>query len=166
MVLDEIRRLKIVPVIVIDDPAQALGLADALAGGGLPCAEITFRTPAASTQGNLGRNSFRGPGLASVDLSLGRTFAVKRMGESGRFRVRADAFNFLNHANLNSPDSFLNSRTFGIAAWVIRIVWIRRSSPFFAFNRPRYKSTGPSNAPIHLARNVPRAEDATEPPIA
>jgi len=48
MVLDEIRRLKIVPVIVIDDPAQALGLADALAGGGLPCAEITFRTPAAS----------------------------------------------------------------------------------------------------------------------
>ena len=48
MVLDEIRRLKIVPVIVIDDPAQALGLADALAGGGLPCAEVTFRTPAAS----------------------------------------------------------------------------------------------------------------------
>lgn len=48
MVLDEIRRLKIVPVIVIDDAAQALGLADALAGGGLPCAEITFRTPAAS----------------------------------------------------------------------------------------------------------------------
>lgn len=48
MVLDEIRRLKIVPVIVIDDAAQALGLADALAGGGLPCAEITFRTPGAS----------------------------------------------------------------------------------------------------------------------
>ena len=48
MVLDEIRRLKIVPVIVIDDPARALALADALAGGGLPCAEITFRTPAAS----------------------------------------------------------------------------------------------------------------------
>ena len=48
MVLDEIRRLKIVPVIVIDDAERALGLADALAGGGLPCAEITFRTPAAA----------------------------------------------------------------------------------------------------------------------
>jgi 2-dehydro-3-deoxyphosphogluconate aldolase/(4S)-4-hydroxy-2-oxoglutarate aldolase len=48
MVLDEIRRLKIVPVIVIDDAGRALGLADALAGGGLPCAEITFRTPAAA----------------------------------------------------------------------------------------------------------------------
>ena len=48
MVLDEIRRLKIVPVIVIDDAERALGLADALAGGGLPCAEITFRTSAAA----------------------------------------------------------------------------------------------------------------------
>jgi 2-dehydro-3-deoxyphosphogluconate aldolase/(4S)-4-hydroxy-2-oxoglutarate aldolase len=48
MVLDEIRRLKIVPVIVIDDAERALALADALAGGGLPCAEITFRTPAAA----------------------------------------------------------------------------------------------------------------------
>jgi 2-dehydro-3-deoxyphosphogluconate aldolase/(4S)-4-hydroxy-2-oxoglutarate aldolase len=48
MVLDEIRRLKIVPVIVIDDAERALGLADALSSGGLPCAEITFRTPAAA----------------------------------------------------------------------------------------------------------------------
>ena len=48
MVLDEIRRLKIVPVIVIDNAERALGLADALADGGLPCAEITFRTPAAA----------------------------------------------------------------------------------------------------------------------
>ena len=48
MVLDEIRRLKLVPVIVIDDAERALGLADALAAGGLPCAEITFRTPAAA----------------------------------------------------------------------------------------------------------------------
>jgi 2-dehydro-3-deoxyphosphogluconate aldolase / (4S)-4-hydroxy-2-oxoglutarate aldolase len=47
MVLDEIRRLKVVPVIVIDDGERALGLADALSAGGLPCAEITFRTPAA-----------------------------------------------------------------------------------------------------------------------
>jgi 2-dehydro-3-deoxyphosphogluconate aldolase/(4S)-4-hydroxy-2-oxoglutarate aldolase len=48
MVLDEIRRVKIVPVIVIDDAERALGLADALAAGGLPCAEVTFRTPAAA----------------------------------------------------------------------------------------------------------------------
>lgn len=37
----------IVPVVVIDDAARAPGLADALVRGGLPVAEVTFRTPAA-----------------------------------------------------------------------------------------------------------------------
>jgi len=37
----------LVPVIVIDDPARALGLADALLAGGIHCAEITLRTPRA-----------------------------------------------------------------------------------------------------------------------
>jgi 2-dehydro-3-deoxyphosphogluconate aldolase/(4S)-4-hydroxy-2-oxoglutarate aldolase len=38
------RAVRIVPVITIDDPADAVSLARALADGGLPCAEITFRT--------------------------------------------------------------------------------------------------------------------------
>ena len=38
----------VVPVIAIDDPASALPLADALIDGGLPIAEITFRTAAAA----------------------------------------------------------------------------------------------------------------------
>lgn len=46
--LKTMRSLGIVPVIVIDDAADALPLAAALADGGLPCAEITFRTPAAA----------------------------------------------------------------------------------------------------------------------
>lgn len=36
----------VLPVIVIDDAGRALPLADALAAGGLPCAEITLRTEA------------------------------------------------------------------------------------------------------------------------
>ncbi|MEP7379733.1 MAG: bifunctional 4-hydroxy-2-oxoglutarate aldolase/2-dehydro-3-deoxy-phosphogluconate aldolase [Chloroflexota bacterium] len=40
--------LRIVPVVTIDDAADAPGLADALAAGGLPIAEITFRTDAAA----------------------------------------------------------------------------------------------------------------------
>ena len=44
---DTLSRHGVVPVIAIDDAAQALPLADALAAGGLPVAEITFRTPAA-----------------------------------------------------------------------------------------------------------------------
>jgi 2-dehydro-3-deoxyphosphogluconate aldolase / (4S)-4-hydroxy-2-oxoglutarate aldolase len=46
--LTELRRLRIVPVIVIDDPHQAGPLARALLDGGLPCAEITFRTAGAA----------------------------------------------------------------------------------------------------------------------
>ncbi len=39
---------KIIPVVAIQDARQAGALADALLEGGLPCAEITFRTAAAS----------------------------------------------------------------------------------------------------------------------
>jgi len=38
---------RIVPVVVIDDPARAVDLAEALSAGGIRCAEITLRTPRA-----------------------------------------------------------------------------------------------------------------------
>jgi 2-dehydro-3-deoxyphosphogluconate aldolase/(4S)-4-hydroxy-2-oxoglutarate aldolase len=43
-----IHDIGIVPVIVIDDPDLARPLGDALAEGGLPCAEVTFRTARAA----------------------------------------------------------------------------------------------------------------------
>lgn len=43
-----LRRLRVLPVIVIDDPARAAPLARALADGGLPAAEVTFRTAGAA----------------------------------------------------------------------------------------------------------------------
>lgn len=46
-VYEEIAKLKIVPVVALDDEKDAIALADALIGGGLPVAEITFRTAAA-----------------------------------------------------------------------------------------------------------------------
>jgi 2-dehydro-3-deoxyphosphogluconate aldolase/(4S)-4-hydroxy-2-oxoglutarate aldolase len=45
--LDHIARHRILPVVVIDDPARAAGLGSALTSGGLPMAEITLRTPGA-----------------------------------------------------------------------------------------------------------------------
>ena len=42
-----IARMKIIPVVAIDDASQAVSLAEALLAGGLPCAEVTFRTDAA-----------------------------------------------------------------------------------------------------------------------
>jgi 2-dehydro-3-deoxyphosphogluconate aldolase / (4S)-4-hydroxy-2-oxoglutarate aldolase len=42
-----LRTLRIVPIMTIDNPDTALPLADAILAGGLPCAEVTFRTPTA-----------------------------------------------------------------------------------------------------------------------
>lgn len=46
-VLEEISKIGIVPVIAIEDANDAVPLAKALCEGGLPCAEVTFRTAAA-----------------------------------------------------------------------------------------------------------------------
>jgi len=54
--------------------------------------------------GGLGRNSLPGPGRIHVDLSLAKSFPLGWLGESGRLQVRADLFNFLNHANLSQPN--------------------------------------------------------------
>ena len=43
----QIHAIGLVPVIKIDDAAKAVGLAGAMIRGGLPCAEVTFRTDAA-----------------------------------------------------------------------------------------------------------------------
>jgi 2-dehydro-3-deoxyphosphogluconate aldolase/(4S)-4-hydroxy-2-oxoglutarate aldolase len=47
-VYDQIARLRVVPVVAIESVEAALPLADALIAGGLPIAEITFRTQAAA----------------------------------------------------------------------------------------------------------------------
>jgi len=46
-VLEQIQKIGIVPVVVLDDAKDAEPLAKALCDGGLPCAEVTFRTEAA-----------------------------------------------------------------------------------------------------------------------
>ncbi len=46
-IYEEIEKLKVVPVVVLDDDRDAVDLAKALIEGGLPCAEVTFRTKAA-----------------------------------------------------------------------------------------------------------------------
>ena len=46
-ILQRIQKIGIVPVVVLDDAKDAAPLAKALCEGGLPCAEVTFRTAAA-----------------------------------------------------------------------------------------------------------------------
>ena len=47
-VLSELGRRRLVPVITLDEARHARPLLAALTAGGLPCAEVTFRTPAAA----------------------------------------------------------------------------------------------------------------------
>ena len=47
-IVETLQRHRLVPVIVLDDAAHADPLADALVEGGLPVAEVTFRTAAAA----------------------------------------------------------------------------------------------------------------------
>lgn len=46
--IKELEKLRLVPVVVIDNADDAEPLAKALMDGGLPCAEVTFRTAAAA----------------------------------------------------------------------------------------------------------------------
>lgn len=59
-VLNKIRLMGIVPVVKLDDPKDAVPLAKALCDGGLPCAEVTFRTAAAEEAIRLMREAYPG----------------------------------------------------------------------------------------------------------
>ncbi|WP_433206173.1 bifunctional 4-hydroxy-2-oxoglutarate aldolase/2-dehydro-3-deoxy-phosphogluconate aldolase [Dactylosporangium sp. CS-047395] len=76
---------RIVPVVVLDDAASAEPLADALVAGGLPIAEVTFRTAAAA--GAIARMSRHGgvvvgagtvttPDQVDQAVAAGATFVV------------------------------------------------------------------------------------------
>lgn len=69
-------------------------------------------TPAANPGefGNEGRNAVRGPGLATADFSLFKTFI---MTERARLQFRAEAFNAFNHPNFLLPENDVASPEFG-----------------------------------------------------
>ena len=45
--MEKLKKIGIIPVVVLNDDKDALPLAECLMEGGLPCAEVTFRTAAA-----------------------------------------------------------------------------------------------------------------------
>jgi len=60
-----------------------------------------FIQPLPGTYGNVGRNVLQGPGLATTDFSLARKF---HLSEKVGLQFRAEFFNLLNRANLNTPN--------------------------------------------------------------
>jgi hypothetical protein len=69
-----------------------------------------FTMPPFGTFGNAGRNILDGPGSAHVNLSI-----LKDLPLTGTMRaqLRVETFNVLNRTNLDLPDAFLGSATFG-----------------------------------------------------
>jgi hypothetical protein len=100
---------------LITSPSEAT-TASSIAGGRQLLNPSAFATPAPGLVGNTGRNAFGGPGLFNFDLSVSREFSLSPCNERCRIMVRADAFNVLNHANLNNPYPYiLGTSGFGAA---------------------------------------------------
>jgi outer membrane receptor protein involved in Fe transport len=57
---------------------------------------ITFSTPCLGCTGNLGRNTFVGPGNWAADMTLSKTFQIT---ERVNLKFDANAFNIFNHTN-------------------------------------------------------------------
>jgi len=70
-----------------------------------------FQMPGLYQYGTSGYDFLRGPGLATVDASLARTFALR---ERLHLQVRLEAFNLLNRVNLALPNRFLNVVSSGV----------------------------------------------------
>jgi hypothetical protein len=70
-----------------------------------------FPRPATGTLGNLGRNTFRGPGFARVDAALTKTFPLP--AERVTANLKLESYNAFNHANFNPPTTNLNNNNFG-----------------------------------------------------
>jgi len=69
-----------------------------------------FAIPAYGTFGNAGRNILTGPGQASLNLSLMKSFTVR---EGLNLQFRAESFNLLNHANFDLPCNFVGGAGYG-----------------------------------------------------
>jgi 2-dehydro-3-deoxyphosphogluconate aldolase/(4S)-4-hydroxy-2-oxoglutarate aldolase len=91
IIMEEIGKIGIVPVIKIDDPEKAVPLARALLAGGIPCAEITFRTEAGAEA--LGRISREVPEILTGAGTVLTVEQVDKAAAAGAKFVVSPGFN-------------------------------------------------------------------------
>jgi 2-dehydro-3-deoxyphosphogluconate aldolase/(4S)-4-hydroxy-2-oxoglutarate aldolase len=84
-VLEQIGRLRLVPMVVMDSAAHADGFGDALVAGGLPVAEVTFRTDAAEE--SIRTLAKRGDLLVGAGTVLSREQADRAIDAGAAFLV-------------------------------------------------------------------------------
>ena len=74
----------------------------------------SFAEPVAGTFASRGsRNSIYGPGLQSWNIAATKTFHLVPRHDNHQLLFKAEAFNFTNHPNLDNPDTYLPSNTYG-----------------------------------------------------
>lgn len=75
-----------------------------------------FPVPSLGTEGNLGRNTYDGPGYNNVDFTFEKFFTVPFFfGERMKIQLRGETFNLFNRSNLTGVSSDLSSGSFGKA---------------------------------------------------
>jgi hypothetical protein len=94
-------------------PATVGGAATAITYIDNPSVFINQGTTPGTTLGfgNLGRNVVTGPGFADMDLNIVKN---TRLNERVNVQIRADVYDFFNHANFTNPVTTIGSATLGI----------------------------------------------------
>lgn len=88
------------------DLSQPAWIYSSAAPGGRSLNPAAFSVPPPGVQGSEGRNDLRSFGLAQVDVSLARKFALT---DRMNLEFRTDAFNILNHPNFARPLALIGS---------------------------------------------------------
>jgi hypothetical protein len=83
-------------------------------------------------QGTLGRNFVRGPGFFALNTAVQRSFPIY---ERLHLIFRVEAFNILNHPNLDFPDPNLSDSTFGQLGGSTRTIGV--NNQLYAMGAPR-----------------------------
>ena len=110
-------------------PDYVPGVSLTPAGGSTPDQWINraaFATPASGTFGNLGRNAFRAPGIAQLDLGVSKFIPIT---EGVSFRLRGDLFNVLNRAQYGAPNADISQSNFGVITTTISNYATGRGTP-------------------------------------
>ena len=92
--------------------------------------KAAFARPVAGSFGNIGRNSFNGPGFGAADFSL---FKKTPITEKIKSEFRLEIFNLFNRTNWANPSTTFTSGTFG------QLTSTRNggSAPGLGFGEPR-----------------------------
>ena len=74
-----------------------------------------FGVPELGTNGDLGCNTYEGPGFAGVDFSLFKDVVLSKLSEEARLQFRVEFFNLFNRVNFFQPEPDIKRESFGRA---------------------------------------------------